>query len=110
MRNFDALIFFVFNNIFRSEKMPADVACFISHSPEWKALTASMFDLSPSLLDNKPQRHRHLPRTKSFAPSPSAKATQLYNTVSFPDLLSHPSSSFSDPDGAKHPTIKAKTN
>ncbi|CAG5103538.1 Oidioi.mRNA.OKI2018_I69.chr1.g815.t1.cds [Oikopleura dioica] len=65
----------------RSEKMPADVACFISHSPEWKALTASMFDLSPSLLDNKPQRHRHLPRTKSFAPSPSAKATQLYNTI-----------------------------
>lgn len=62
--------------------MPADVACFISHSPEWKALTASMFDLSPSILDNKPARHRHhLPRTKSFAPSPSAKATQLYNTI-----------------------------
>jgi hypothetical protein len=70
--------------------MPADVACFISHSPEWKALTASMFDLSPSILDNKPARnhHRHhLPRTRSFAPSPSAKATQLYNTVSLASLL-----------------------
>jgi len=72
--------------------MPADVACFISHSPEWKALTASMFDLSPSILDNKPARnhHRHhLPRTKSFAPSPSAKATQLYNTIQM--ALSTPS-------------------
>lgn len=57
--------------------MPADVACFISHSPEWMALTASKFDMSPSLY-NKPIL---LPRTKSYSPANSAKATQLYNTI-----------------------------